>query len=265
MVYEIIEPTAPRVPIVISVPHCGVAFPEDIREQYVAELIENPEDTDWFVDRLYDFAPAMGITMIKAHYSRWVIDLNRNPESTPLYNDGRVITALTTSTNFLGTSIYKNSPPDTTEVQRRLEQYYRPYHQKISDLLDDLQKEFDNVLLYDAHSIKQLVPTIHTEAFPDLLLGSNDEKSAHADLIQIALKALGAGNYSLEHNTLFKGGHITRSFGQPDRKRHALQLERSKILYMDDTETQYAPERADKLKAILKPMFEQLIATLDKL
>ena len=265
MVYEIIEPTAPRVPIVISVPHCGVAFPEDIREQYVAELIENPEDTDWFVDRLYDFAPAMGITMIKAHYSRWVIDLNRNPESTPLYNDGRVITALTTSTNFLGTSIYKNSPPDTTEVQRRLEQYYRPYHQKISDLLDDLQKEFDHVLLYDAHSIKQLVPTIHTEAFPDLLLGSNDEKSAHADLIQIALKALGAGNYSLEHNTLFKGGHITRSFGQPDRKRHALQLERSKILYMDDTETQYAPERADKLKAILKPMFEQLIATLDKL
>lgn len=265
MVYEIIEPTAPRVPIVISVPHCGVAFPEDIREQYVAELIENPEDTDWFVDRLYDFAPAMGITLIKAHYSRWVIDLNRNPESTPLYNDGRVITALTTTTNFLGTSIYKNSPPDTIEVQRRLEQYYHPYHQKISDLLDDLQKEFAHVLLYDAHSIKQLVPTIHAEAFPDLLLGSNDEKSAHADLIQTALKALGAGNYSLEHNTLFKGGHITRSFGQPDRKRHALQLERSKILYMDDTETQYAPERADKLKTILKPMFEQLIATLGKL
>ncbi len=265
MVYQIIEPTAPRVPIVISVPHCGVAFPDDIRDQYVADLIEHPEDTDWFVDRLYDFAPAMGITLIKAHYSRWVIDLNRNPESTPLYNDGRVITALTPSTNFLGASIYQGTPPDHTEVQRRLEQYYLPYHQKISSLLDDLQKEFAHVLLYDAHSIKQVVSTIHPEAFPDLLLGSNDEKSAHQDLIKAALQALGAGNYSLEHNTLFKGGHITRSFGQPAHKRHALQLERSKILYMDDSETQYAPQRAQQLKALLQPMFQAFIGVLQNL
>ena len=265
MVYQITEPTAPRVPVVISVPHCGVAFPDDIRDQYVPSLIENPEDTDWFVDRLYDFAPAMGITLIKAHYSRWVIDLNRNPESTPLYNDGRVITALTPATNFLGDSLYQDTPPDEVEVQRRLEQYYLPYHQKISDLLDDLQKEFAHVLLYDAHSIKQVVTTIHSEPFPDLLLGSNDGNSAHPDLVNTALQALGAGDYSLEHNTLFKGGHITRSFGQPEHKCHALQLERSKMLYMDDTETQYAPERADKLKTLLKPMFENLIKTLEKL
>lgn len=262
MVYEIITPTAPPVPIVISVPHCGVAFPEDIRQQYVPALIENPEDTDWFVDRLYDFAPALGITVIKARYSRWVIDLNRDPASKPLYDDGRVITALTPSTNFLGTSLYVEASPSETEVQRRLENYYQPYHQKINDLLDDLQKKFPHVLLYDAHSIKQVVPTIHSQAFPDLLLGSNDEKSAHPTLIKTALESLGAGQYSLEHNTLFKGGHITRSFGQPNQKRHALQLERTKVLYMNDAETTYVPERANQLKTLLKPMFKQFIEVL---
>ncbi|EAY28243.1 N-formylglutamate amidohydrolase [Microscilla marina] len=265
MTYQIIAPTAPKVPIVISVPHCGVAFPDDIKSQYVPELIAQPDDTDWFVDRLYDFAPALGITVIKAHYSRWVIDLNRNPESKPLYNDGRVITALTPTTNFLGESLYIGATPDPAEVQRRLEAYYLPYHQKVNDLLDDLQKDFPHVLLYDAHSIRQVVKTIHSNPFPDLLLGSNDEKSAHAALIKVSLEGLAAGDYSLEHNTLFKGGHITRSFGQPSRKRHALQLERSKTLYMNDAETEYAPKRAEKLKEILKPMFNQLITALGNL
>lgn len=265
MVYQISEPTAPKVPIVISVPHCGVAFPDDIRSQYVPELIAEPDDTDWFVDRLYDFAPAMGITVIKAHYSRWVIDLNRDPNSKPLYDDGRVITALTPTTNFLGDSLYTESTPNDAEVQRRLAAYYLPYHQKINDLLDDLQKEFNHVLLYDAHSIRQVVKTIHAEAFPDLLLGSNNETSADPELIKTALQGLATGDYSLEHNTLFKGGHITRSFGQPGRKRHALQLERVKTLYMNDAETAYAPERAEKLKTILKPMFAQFIEVLKKL
>ena len=265
MVYQISEPTVPKVPIVVSVPHCGVAFPDDIRSQYVPELIAQPDDTDWFVDRLYDFAPAMGITVIKAHYSRWVIDLNRDPDSKPLYNDGRVITTLTPTTNFLGAPLYTGATPDDTEVQRRLKAYYLPYHQKVGSLLDDLQKKFNHVLLYDAHSIRQVVKTIHSEAFPDLLLGSNNETSAHPELIKTALQGLDAADYSLEHNTLFKGGQITRSFGQPGRKRHALQLERSKTLYMDDTETEYAPERAEKLKTILKPMFTQLTEVLKKL
>lgn len=265
MTYQIIAPTAPKVPIVISVPHCGVAFPEDIQSQYVPELIAQPDDTDWFVDRLYDFAPAMGITVIKAHYSRWVIDLNRNPESKPLYDDGRVITALTPTTNFLGEPLYASETPSAEEVQRRLESYYLPYHQKVGALLDGLQQDFPHVLLYDAHSIRQVVKTIHSAPFPDLLLGSNDEKSADAALIKTTLEGLGAGSYSLEHNTLFKGGHITRSFGEPSRKRHALQLERSKVLYMNDAETEYAPERAEKLKELLKPMFVQLIEVLKTL
>ena len=84
MVYNILPADTPTVPILISVPHCGTAFPEELIDQYNTSLLPSPDDTDWYVDRLYDFAPAMGITMITAHYSRWVIDLNRDPQSKPL-------------------------------------------------------------------------------------------------------------------------------------------------------------------------------------
>jgi len=83
-----------EVPILISIPHCGTEFPEELKEQYNPKLIKAPDDTDWFVQQLYDFAPSMGMTMVSAKYSRWVIDLNRDPQSKPLYTDGRIITAL---------------------------------------------------------------------------------------------------------------------------------------------------------------------------
>jgi N-formylglutamate deformylase len=78
----------------VSIPHCGTLFPKEIINDFDPALIKAPDDTDWFVDRLYDFAPSLGITMITAVFSRWVIDLNRHPDSKPLYNDGRIITEL---------------------------------------------------------------------------------------------------------------------------------------------------------------------------
>src|SRR5436190_5329510 len=100
--FIVAEPTTSAVPILLSIPHCGITFPEELVDQYKKELIPNPDDTDWFVDQLYDFASAMGITTISAVHSRWVIDLNRHPESKPLYTDGRIITGLCPTTNFLG-------------------------------------------------------------------------------------------------------------------------------------------------------------------
>src|SRR5688572_4664769 len=169
-----------ELPILVSVPHCGIGFPDDIKDQYKSSRIEEPDDTDWFVDKLYGFAPSMGMTMISAIYSRWVIDLNRDPDSKPLYTDGRIITALCPTTTFLGEPLYtdKRTEVDPPEVKRRLDLYYRPYHQKIHDTLTDLKTRFGKVLLWDCHSIRQFVPTIQEEKFPDLILGSDDERSA---------------------------------------------------------------------------------------
>ncbi len=258
-------PKGPRVPILLSVPHCGTAFPDELKGEYKRKMADCPDDTDWFVDKLYDFAPDMGISMISAVYSRWVIDLNRDPESKPLYTDGRIITALCPSTDFFGNSIYENERTvvDHREVNRRLNSYYHPYHRRIEELLIELKKQFGKVLLWDCHSIRQHVPTIHKEKFPDLILGDADGTSASPGLIEIALKGLESGAYGVNHNYPFKGGYITRHFGKPLENQHALQLEMSKVMYMDDAEMNYNEVRAVKVREVLKSTFEKLINAIE--
>ncbi|HEY0429043.1 MAG TPA: N-formylglutamate amidohydrolase [Pyrinomonadaceae bacterium] len=264
--YFIVEPAGAKVPVIVSVPHSGVDFPGELKPRYRAEMIAQIDDTDWLVHDLYNFAPELGITIIHARYSRWVIDLNRDPESAPLYDDGRIITGLTPSTDFLGREIYtdKKFVPDEEETTRRLENYYRPYYQKIESLLKERIDEFGQVLLWDAHSIRRFVPTIRPEPFPDLILGDNDERSAAKEIIDIALDGLRAGRYEANHNTPFKGGHITRHFGKPETRVHALQLEMSKIHYMNDDETTFSEDRAAEMRKVLRPVFGRLIEHLTK-
>ncbi|MBL3657828.1 N-formylglutamate amidohydrolase [Fulvivirga sediminis] len=265
-VYNVIEPIADKVPILISVPHCGTEFPQEIKSGYNEDLIKAPDDTDWFVDKLYDFAPEMGITMITANYSRWVIDLNRDPESEPLYDDGRIITDLCPTTTFAGEPIYKDGHmPGGKEIERRLKEYYWPYYAQVEKMLSHLKSEYGKVLFWDAHSIRQYVPLIRDEVFPDLILGDNKGRAAHKTLISTALDALSAKRLKLEHNYPFKGGHLTRYFGRPDENQHALQLEMSKINYMDNKESNYDEERAGHIRVLLQENFKMLIETLNTL
>jgi N-formylglutamate deformylase len=264
--YFIIEPEGEKVPLILSVPHSGTEFPAELKSHYRAEMTAQIDDTDWYVHDLYNFAPGLGITVIHAKYSRWVIDLNRDPESKALYDDGRIITGLTPSTDFLGREIYvdKKFIPAPEETERRLANYYRPYYQKIENLLTERIGEFGRVLLWDAHSIRRLVPTIRKEPFPDLILGDNDEQSAAKEIIDIALNGLRAGKYQVNHNAPFKGGHITRYFGKPETRVHALQLEMCKTHYMNDDELTFNEARAGETRKILRPVFENLIAHLTK-
>jgi N-formylglutamate deformylase len=114
------------------------------------------------------------------------------------------------------------------------------------------------VLLWDCHSIRQHVPTIHPEKFPDLILGDADGTSASPGLIEMAIRNLETAGYSFQHNYPFKGGYITRQYGQPSENQHALQLEMSKVRYMDDEEMQYDIPRADKMRKVLKHTLGEL-------
>lgn len=264
--FILIEPTVEKVPIVLSVPHCGTDFPEELRSHFIPEKMDAPDDTDWFVHNLYSFASDLGITIIHARYSRWVIDLNRDPESKPLYTDGRIITGLTPTSDFFGADIYLNDSlhPNDLEVKRRVELYYNPYFEQIQKLLDERVQQFGKVLLWDAHSIRHFVPTIRSEVFPDMILGSNDGLSADQQYIDIALSSLKKSNLQVNYNNPFKGGFITRNFGNPNKNIHALQLEMNKILYMDDTEKDYHPERAAAMQRTLRTTFLNLRDSLLK-
>ncbi len=261
--YYIIEPKGPKVPIILSVPHSGIEIPDEVKDTYLSAQLEKLDDTDWFVHDVYNFVSELGITIIHAKYSRWLIDLNRDPESMPLYNDGRIITGLCSTTDFFGKPIYKAAQdPTREEVERRLDLYYWTYYKKIEALLEERKREFGKVLLWDAHSIRHIVPTIRKEVFPDMILGNNDEQTADPNLIKIALDTLRQGPFQVNHNSPFKGGHITRYFGKPSKQVHALQLEMNKILYMNDEEIQYDEERAQKVRAVLRPVFENLIEAM---
>ena len=265
--FKIYEAKGAKVPIILSVPHAGTKFPKELKKHYNKRMQQQIDDTDWYVDKLYKFAQNMGITIIIAKYNRWVIDLNRDPESAPLYSDGRIITGLTSTTDFFGNNIYrkKRYNPDAYEINRRLETYYWPYYKKIEALLEERKTEFGKALLWDAHSIRAFVPTIRKEKFPDLILGNNDGKTAHPEITKSAIEGLNSGDYQVNVNSPFKGGHITRYFGKPENNIHALQLEMNKILYMDDRELNFDKERADKMRKVLKTTLEGLITTINRL
>ncbi|WP_114778880.1 N-formylglutamate amidohydrolase [Botryobacter ruber] len=261
--FNITGPAAISSPILFSIPHCGTRVPGDILPEYKAELLP-PDDTDWYVDQLYAFAQEMGITVISAVYSRWVIDLNRNPDNAPLYHDGRIITDLCPCTDFLGRPIYHDERrqvrPEERERRKRL--YYNPYHQKLQELLLATKVKFGKVLLWDCHSIRRLVPTISPHPFPDLLLGTADGLSAPATIVSAAMDALSSGEFEVRQDYLFKGGYITRHFGQPEQQQYALQLEMPKELYMKAGETEYDAARARKVQQVLRQTFTALTTIL---
>jgi N-formylglutamate deformylase len=259
--FIITGPTSEPVPVLLSIPHCGTRFPLELKNTFKEALIQNPDDTDWFVDKLYGFAPAMGITTISAVYSRWIIDLNRHPQSKPLYTDGRIITGLCPTTNFLGEALYNDSRSELTkaEMDVRLDQYYWPYHQALAKKLHELKSKFGKVLLWDCHSIRQVVPTIQKEKFPDLILGNADGTSASPGVIEMAVKHFENSPYTFSHNHPFKGGYITRHFGRPADNIHSLQLEMTKVNYLDDTETKYDEQRAAQMQKVLRAVLSDLV------
>lgn len=252
-------------PIVISVPHSGQMFPEPDRGFYNPDLLKHRFDTDWFVDELYSFSQELGITMIVAQYSRYVVDLNRDPSGAGLYGDGRRETSIVSEHTFNSDPVYANFKPDQSFIQSRINDFYRPYHQKVRSLLGDLQKQFKHVLLWDAHSIARIVPTIQTAPFPDLILGNQDGKTASPILIDVALQQLSNKGFVVNHNHPFKGGFITRSFGQPQSGIHALQLEMSQDIYMNTNTMKLDPEKMKQIVPVLKSTLQALSTKLKDL
>ncbi|QES89110.1 N-formylglutamate amidohydrolase [Rhizosphaericola mali] len=263
-VFKILKPVIAEVPIVISCPHVGTYFPETIQSHFESKALSTLDDTDWFIDRLYSFALSVGIPMIVATHHRWVIDLNRDVNDQPLYTDGRVITSVMPTTDFNGNNLYQSDyHPDAVELEYRIENYYRPYHEALKGMLGNAKSKFGKVLLLDAHSIKKVVHGIQKKPFPDLILGDNNGQSSDNKYSQIAQQTLQQNNdYSFGYNQPFKGGSITRNFGKPKENIHALQIEMAKTNYMDDKELYWNGERAFNIQVVLQQLCSRLIESL---
>ena len=225
------------------------------------EALDLP-DTDWHVGRLYDFAPALGATVIEANYSRYVIDLNRDPGGEALYPDADN-TGLCPLETFDRAPIHQpGCEPDEREVARRLRQYYRAYHAGLMLELARIKQRFGYALLYDAHSIRSHVPRFFDGELPSLNVGTGGGITAHSGLAQRVVEICAAQNdYSTVLNGRFKGGYITRQYGAPARHVHALQMELAQNTYMDENPPyEFDKGKADRLRPLLRRVLEEMLA-----
>jgi N-formylglutamate amidohydrolase len=262
--YLLQRPKGRRRPIVISCPHTGTEIPAEIAARMHPEPAGKVPDTDFFVHELYGFAPEDGITLLHGRYSRFVVDLNRDPSGKKLYADGRAETGLVPVRTFALEPIYRGAEPDAGEIERRVGAYYEPYHAKVEELLRELLAEFPRVLLYEAHSIRRLVPSIRPKPFPDMILGDQQGKTAAAELTRRALATLRGGGFDVAHNDPFMGGYLTRKFGRPQERIHALQLEMSQDVYMNEGAMARDAERMGRVQPVLRETLRGLAEELEK-
>jgi N-formylglutamate deformylase len=242
-------------PLLVSMPHVGTQIPPELRGAYVARALE-AEDTDWHLPRLYEFAEALGATVLQAEVSRYVIDLNRPPDDTPMY-PGASNTELCPTRFFTGDPLYREgAAPDEAERARRRSLYWAPYHQALADELARLKQEHGYALLWDAHSIRSEIPWLFEGVLPDLNIGTAGGASADESITQAVARAAAAhGEVSQVVNGRFKGGYITRHYGRPAAQVHAVQLEMCQKLYMvESAPFAYDERRASRVAPVVRDM-----------
>ena len=245
-------------PLLVSLPHDGTEVPASIAERLTPEARRVP-DTDWHVARLYGFAKALGASVLVPRNSRYVIDLNRGEDDVSLY-PGQNTTGLCPVRRFSGDPVYlPGREPDEREVRERVDAYWRPYHQALRDELQRLHAEHGRVTLWEGHSIRGSgLPFLFDGRLPDLNLGTAGGTSCSPGLQHRLESVLAAqADYDFVANGRFKGGHITRHYGDPADGIDAVQLEISQRCYMDEDSFAYDEAKAATLQALL----QRLLAT----
>ena len=253
-------------PLLISMPHLGTTIPAELQRTYVPRALAT-EDTDWHLDRLYDFVTELGASVLMPQVSRYVIDLNRPPDDAPMY-PGASNTELCPTRFFNGDPLYQPGvEPDAAERLRRRDVYWQPYHQALATELQRLQTVHGYALLWDAHSIRSQIPWLFEGRLPGLNLGTANGASADVAIADALVQAC-SGQSAVSHvlNGRFKGGYITRRYGAPAQGVHAVQLEMCQDLYMQE-HSPYAfdAERAAAIRPLLRTLLDTALHSCAKL
>lgn len=245
--------------LLVSMPHVGTYLPGWLAPRLTKAARAQP-DTDWALEALYDFLDEFDATLLVATHSRYVVDLNRDPLGGSLY-PGQSTTGLCALDTFSNEPAYRRGlEPDTAEMARRIDAYWRPYHHALTDELERLRNLHGVALLWDAHSIRSRVPRFFEGELPHFSLGTADHASCDPGLADcVAAAARAHMRYSTVINGRFKGGYITRHYGKPLQGVHALQLELAQRAYMHEQppyeiDAALAAEVRPALRAMLQAM-----------
>jgi N-formylglutamate deformylase len=230
-----------------------------LQPRYVERALQ-VEDTDWHLEELYGFVRTSGASLLVPNFSRYVIDLNRPSENTPMY-PGSNNTELCPTRFFTGDPLYRHGmAPDAIEITRRIATFWQPYRNALEAELTRLRQTHGHAVLFDAHSIQSQVPWLFEGQLPDLNLGTVNGSSTAPSLREALAQVLaGQSQFSQVVDGRFKGGHITRHYGRPPEGWHAIQLEMCWSTYM----AEQPPYVLDETRANqVRPVLQQLVQTM---
>lgn len=242
-------------PLLVSVPHDGRKIPRDLARHMTVAGREIP-DTDWHVAKLYEFVQDLGAATIVATYSRYVVDLNRPADDIALYED-QLATGLCPTQTFAGNDIYIDS--NSIETKDRVARYWRPYHDKIAATLIGMRERYGYALLWDAHSIASRIPRLFDGELAVLNIGTWENRSCDAAISRSVMNAAASSPWHAVCNERFKGGHITRHYGDPNANVHAIQLELAQRAYMNEETLEFNDDEALRLRGTLKNLIETFV------
>jgi N-formylglutamate deformylase len=252
-------------PLLISMPHVGTHVPPALAARFTDEARHVP-DTDWHLEQLYDFADALGASLLAATHSRYVVDLNRPPDGASLY-PGQSVTGLCPVDTFDDTPVYADAAdvPGDEEVAQRRDAIWQPYHRQLQAELERMKAVHGTVALWDAHSIRSVLPRFFEGKLPDLNLGTGNGISCDPALAETLLGiGKSATGYTAVLNGRFKGGHITRQYGNPAGGVQAVQLEMTQSSYMQEKlPFDYLPEVAAGVQPHVRRMLEAVLAYVE--
>jgi N-formylglutamate deformylase len=245
--YEILEPADWRGPLIFNSPHSGSIYPPAFLASARLEIAQLRRSEDSFVDELFIGVVRQGFPLMRAHFPRCYIDVNREPyELDPRMFDGRLPSFANTRSmrvaGGLGTvarvvgdaqEIYDQRIP-VDDALARIDGLYKPYHRALRRLVTRVHRDFGAAILVDCHSMPSIAGNRDERPRADVVIGDRYGTSCVAVVADTVEAALQEAGYSVSRNKPYAGGFITEHYGNPPAGLHAIQLEINRALYMDE-------------------------------
>lgn len=252
--FDLIQPQRDT-PVLVEVPHAGLAIPDAVRDELSASPAQVSRDSDIYVDKLCADAPSHGAHLLVAHTSRFVVDLNRAEDDI----DGRtvpdhpapkgtqprgVVWRMTTKGHPL-----MSGPLDYQRLERRLERFHRPYHTALRETLHQLRERHGYAILIAAHSMPSASRRGPKRA--DVVPGTRSGTTADRRLIDAVASHFRDAGLSVRHDEPYRGGYTTGHYGRPADGFHAVQIELNRGLYVDEGNGKPISGAFDSLRSLM--------------
>ncbi len=263
--FSVHEPTRAESPLLVEVPHAGLAVDPQSLASLIAPARSLVRDADLYVDELYQDAPIEGATLLVAHVSRYVCDLNRSESDVDAAAvdggggraapHGLVWRTTTDDQPALG------APLPRSELTRRLRDFYRPYHEKIAEILRRKRDRFGFALLLCAHSMPSRGRAGHADPGrerADVVPGTRGRTSAAEAVIEVVDQLSDEFGWTVAHDEPYKGGYSTGHYGRPEEGVHAVQVELARRLYMDEATLLKRQKHFDLTRAFCRRLVARL-------